>query len=441
MASGTFTAQNKVRPGVYINFDSEPQPIGAIGERGVVAMALPLSWGAAKQITVIEAGEDTFRKLGYPITDPKLLLVKEALKRARTLLLYRLNDGQKARATVGQDTDTLVIEAKHAGVRGNDITVSIQKNVDDESKYDVITYVSSQVVDEQTVSTASELKPNDWVTFSGVALTETAGVALTGGEDGTVTNADHTAFLNEVEKFDFNTVALVSEDSTLKELYAQFVHRLRDAEGKKIQAVMANYPNADYEGVISVKNGVILEDGTTISASQACAWVAGATAAAQVNESLTYQVYDGAVDANPRFTNFEIIAALQNGEFLFTHNNGRAIVEQDINTFTSFSPTKAKHFSKNRVIRVIDSINNDFVRIFSEYFIGKVSNNDDGRDLFKVQCIRYLENLQAMEAIQNFDAETDIVVSKGQDVDSVYAEIKIQPVDAIEKIYMRITLE
>src|SRR5690606_23146984 len=116
---------------------NEAKPVSAIGERGIVSLPLTLKWGAPKEIITIEAGEDTFDKLGYPITAPELLLVREALKRARTLLLYRLNEGTKASATIANSD--LKATAKYGGTRGNDITIVIEKNVDDDSKYDVIT--------------------------------------------------------------------------------------------------------------------------------------------------------------------------------------------------------------------------------------------------------------------------------------------------------------
>src|SRR5690606_16228347 len=138
MAGGTWTAQNKVRPGVYINFRSEAQPVGSLGERGIATMALPLSWGPSRQVMTIEAGQNVMNVLGYDITAPQLLLVREALKRARTLLLYRLNDGNKATATIGTDNQ-MTVTAKYSGVRGNDIAIVVQVNVDDPSLFDVHT--------------------------------------------------------------------------------------------------------------------------------------------------------------------------------------------------------------------------------------------------------------------------------------------------------------
>ncbi|MEI7027902.1 phage tail sheath family protein [Paenibacillus sp. y28] len=438
MAGGTWNTTNKVRPGVYINFVSEAKAVGSVSDRGIVSLALPLSWGPAKQVITAEAGADTTSLLGYSVTDARLLLVREALKRAKTLLLYRLNSGVKAAATMGD----LTVTAKHGGVRGNDITLVVQVNVDDADLFDVKTFVSGEEKDAQTVAGIADLQANDWVVFGGTGdLSASAGTPLTGGADGTVSNQDYVDYLAAVELHDFQTVALPSTDSSLKALYASFVRRLREEEGKKVQAVLENYPLADYEGIISVKNGVVLNDGTVLSAAQATAWVAGATAGAGLNESLTYQVYDDASDVGTRYTNSQIEAALRGGEFVFTPGKDGPVVEQDINTLTSISPNKNKAFSKNRVIRVLDGLAADFKRIFESYYIGQVDNNADGRNLFRNECISYLTTLQNMNAIQAFNAQTDVIVSEGGDTDSIIIETAVQPVDSVEKIYTKVTVK
>ncbi|GKU79858.1 phage tail sheath family protein [Paenibacillus sp. L3-i20] len=435
MASGNWTTTNKERPGVYVNFTSEPQPLGTVGDRGVVTIPLVMSWGPAKTVIAVDAGADTFSTLGYSLATSEMLLIRESLKRAKRLLLYRLNAGTNATATLG----TLTMTAKYGGIRGNDIRIVSAANVDQAGTFDVMTYVSGALVDEQIkVPNVGALKANDWVNFSGTgALSASAGVPLQGGSNGTTTNADFTDYMAAIEIHNFDTLAYTGVDATLKGIFTSFCKRLRDVEGKKLQTVLENYPTADYEGVISVKNGVVLADGTTLTAAQATAWVAGATAGAQINQSLTYSAYDGAVDVSPRYTHSQIVAALQAGEFVFTLSNQRAIVEQDINSLKSFTPAKGKQFGKNRVIRVLDGINNDFVRIFSDFYLGKVSNNADGRNLLKGDCIKHMELLQRIEAVENFDSQTDITVSvaDGQS-DGVYIESYVQPVDSIEKIYV-----
>ncbi|MEV2911647.1 phage tail sheath C-terminal domain-containing protein [Paenibacillus larvae] len=46
-----------------------------------------------------------------------------------------------------------------------------------------------------------------------------------------------------------------------------------------------------------------------------------------------------------------------------------------------------------------------------------------------------------MNAVQNFDAQKDVTVEPGKDSDSVTVDVYIQPVDAIEKIYMQVEVK
>lgn len=142
MAGGTWENQNKVRPGVYINTASERKSMTAVGERGTVAIPLTLGWGQAKEVLTIHVGDDVKELLGYDITAPEMLLLREAFKRAKTVKLYRLANGVKAQGNIGDIT----LEAKYSGIRGNDIKVSIEANIDDPTKFKVRTFVANEEV-------------------------------------------------------------------------------------------------------------------------------------------------------------------------------------------------------------------------------------------------------------------------------------------------------
>ena len=168
--------------------------------------------------------------------------------------------------------------------------------------------------------------------------------------------------------------------------------------------------------------------------------MAGASAAAGVAGSLTYATYDNAVDANPRLTNTETIDALQAGKFVFTEKRGSAVVEQDINSLHSFTASKGADFRKNRVLRVLDDIANSSKKTFEDNYIGKVSNNLDGRELFKANRIAYFDTLVAQDAIDAFKPD-DIKVLVGNEKDSIYLEVAVKPLDAMEKLYMLVVVQ
>lgn len=433
-------AQNKVRPGVYINFKARPRPLGTLGDRGIAAFPAPLPWGNPSEVITLEASEyldKSLELIGFRPTDDRIRHITSAMSHANTVLLYRLGGtgATKATATVGALTAT----AKWGGTRGNDLTIVIQSNIDDTEVFDVITLLDNEEVDRQTADVVEALQPNAWVDWSGTgAITATAGMPLVGGADGTASGADFSAALSAFEPYEFNVMGVPLTDSVSKQLVAAYVRRQREEEGKKIQAVLVDYPIADYEGIISLRNGVVTSDGLQVPPEMILWEITAMQAAANVNESLTYVAIPNTVDAYPRLTNSETIAALKNGELVITATNGTAVIEQDINTLTSFTPDRSRAFSKNRVMRVLDGLANDIKRIFDQFYIGKVSNNDDGRSLLKAEIVSYLLTLQDLGAIQNFDSQTDILVLPGQDVDSVLVELSIQPVDSIEKIYMTV---
>ncbi len=437
MAGGSWTTQNKVRPGAYINFKSEGSTLGTMSDRGIITLPLALSWGPVKEVIELTPTTNLMETLGYGLLDSELLLIKEAFKRASKVLIYRVNGGTKATKVSGD----LTVIAKYEGVRGNDITVVIEEDVDTPGTFIVSTYLVGIKVVEQLGTTIESLENNAYVEFSGTGvLVANAGIVLDSGTDNTATSQDYMDYFSAVEVEEWNTMALPVDDNTIKSACVSFINRLRNDEGKKVQAVLPEYAIADNEGIISIKNGVILTDGTVIDKVKATAWVAGTTAGAAINESNTYTTYYDSYDVDIKHTNTQIIEALNNGELFFTQKDGKAIVEQDINTLISFTADKGKQFRKNRVIRVLDSIGNDIQRIFGDYYIGKVDNTADGRNLFKAEVIKYLESLQGINAIQNFDAGTDVVVNKGTEIDTIVVDVGIQPVDSMEKLYMTVVL-
>lgn len=385
IGGGSFTVQNKVLPGAYINFVSMGTN-AKMGERGVAALPLELNWGPEGQVFRLDAADfnaTSLKVFGYDPTDANILLVREAMKRAKTLLIYRVNGGgTKASGTVSGMTVT----AKYGGTRGNAIKVAVVTNVDDATKMDVVTYLDDMVMDSQTVAKsggAASLVANDFVTFGTVVtLTAATATALTGGTNATVNASKHTAALTAFEVETFNVIGYPGTVEDIKSLYAAFVKRLRDDEGKKIVGVLYGYVG-DHMGLINVKNGVVLTNGTTVTGDQAVAWVTGASAGAEVNESLTNTAYDDAVDVDVKYTKSQFEAAIKAGEFVFYADYGKARVLTDINSLTTIGQNMSSDWTSNRVVRVMDGWANDVARIFGESYIGLVTNSDTGRPAFQ----------------------------------------------------------
>ncbi|PNT91410.1 phage tail sheath C-terminal domain-containing protein [Clostridium thermosuccinogenes] len=345
--SGTWNSQNKILPGAYINFLTNAPLSITPGDRGIVVLLQEMGAGAFRDMYTVTASEND-----YPdgITDEDKLLVNEALKGARTVIVYNLGTAHTA----------------------------------------------------DTITTA----------------------------------------LSDLKTVAFNTLAYPYDGAAYeanKAAIAVWIKSMREDEGVKIQGVLANYA-ADSEAIINVTHGVKLSDGTELSPAQTTAWVAGITAGANINESNTGRKYDGAIDVVPRMTKTEMEAAITAGQFIFKVDTAQNVTAvYDINSLTTSAPEKGDQFRKNRAIRTIDGINNDIVEIFESNYKGKLNNNADGRSLLRASLIEYFNELQRLQAIQNFTPE-DVTVEAGSDTDAVVINCYIQLVDSAEKFYITVNL-
>ena len=556
MAGGTWIDQNKVRPGVYINYKSSPQALSTMGERGTVAIARQLSWGEVGKLIAIEDPSDCATKLGYSSTADEMLFIRQILlgsnrtNGAKKVLVWRLDcaGASKASALLGTETGAAKAEARYVGTRGNDISIVVTAINNSESNpvgYAIQTLLAGKVVESVTVksnATGNQIESNSYVVFSGgaisagtypltggsngnpykhpikasaelykgspIVITAEAVVAgedgnrisveigdthsgssqrdlivyvdnieksrtpfsggasnaqisneyvvvnktgntdwetvektqLSGGSDGTTPDASiYDAFFTALKTTSFDVLIYDGKDATLKSTFASFVKDQSNEEGKRCQCVLSEYV-ADNECIIScASQSVTLDTGAVLKPEQLTWWVGGASAGANVNESLTYSCYPGAVDIEPKLTRSEQEAQIEGGNFALISQFDKIQVLTDINSFTTFSVEKGKAFRKNRVVRTVFGLCNDIYKTFALYYIGAVHNDEEGRKALKAEILNLMLKYQGNRALQNVVVD-DVTVNKGVDSDAVVIEINCQPVDSIEKIYINITI-
>lgn len=452
MAGGVFQSQNKVRPGAYIKFQGVPSNDNIVGSRGVVTMAAPIGWGPEGElitITVNDLYNSNLEKLiGCNIYNAKAKLVKAALENAHTLLLYRGDKGGKkasAELTAG-DGVTLNVTAKYAGSLGNTISVSIKQAFS--GGFAVSTFLGSTQKDSQVITNLNELVNNDFVEFSGEGeiSSEAVNTLLTGGTDGTFTTQDYTEYLAMLKTREFDTLAAYKFTET--ELFnggsiKDFIQEMRETRGIKCQAVINNYAAANYEGIISTYNqGVKYADGSELSGEEFVVWVAGATAGADVTESNTYKVVENATEATGTVIEDDIEDLITSGYLVISkRRDGAIVIEKDINTLVNLRDDVTKAFKENKVIRLLDAVANHIALDFEQNYIGKVTADSTGLSLFKASIITYLTELQASGAIINFNSSTDVSVEQGEQAESFYSEIYIQPTYSVDKLYMVVNVK
>lgn len=418
--------QNKRLPGAYIDFISSGGTASAPFSLGKPAFLVPKSWGPDDAYVEVDGGTNFLTLLGKELKD--LPQIREAFKGNGQALIYlpAYDGASKATVTIGG----LVATAKHNGTLGNQLSVVITKEVND--SITVKTLLNGRTVDEQF--NVSELPlENDFVTFTGEIPTASGTNNLLGGADGTLNAGAYSDFLNELENYDFSHIAIGTEDESVKSIAIAKVRELREL-GRPV-FLITNNQSTDYEGVTSVHNYVILEDGTKLEAKDTVYWLAGASAAAGTN-SLTYATYPGAIDCE-RLTVDEQIQALNEGQIVFVYKNNRVRILQDINTLTTFTDTKNQDFSKNRIVRAQSVIENGITGLFEESFLGRYVNDTDGRENLKASIITTVLDPLVLNNAISYDA-SDITILQGQNKDTVVINLAVTIHDAMEKLYVQV---
>ena len=439
LGGGTFTAQNKVLPGSYINVVSRLTASAALSDRGYVAAALQLGYAPEGLFTI--TADDLYTRsrslLGHEYGADELRNLREILKNAHTVYCYNVLAG-------GAKASNTYATAKYNGEAGNQIKIRIEADVDDSNSLIVSTLFNNDVVDEQKIakvsgsSTADNgLKDNDYVVFKKTAVPAvTAATALSGGTDGTYSGGQISSAFTAFESCTFNTL-VVEGASTDDEAAANYAERQREKYGKKFQAVISDIGKAsavDHEGVVKVPNKALNVSDLT---GQLKFWTAGALAGCPINRSLTNTVYDGEYEVDVNYSQAELESLIENGFFAFHRVGDDVRVLLDRNSLVTYTEDKGELFNDNQVIRVADQIANDIAVIFNTKYIGAVQNNATGRALFKADIIQHHNQLQDMNAIEGFTADS-VTIEAGTEKGAVVVTDAVTVVGTMTKLYMTV---
>lgn len=236
------------------------------------------------------------------------------------------------------------------------------------------------------------------------------------------------------EQYEMNVIVAYTDDDETRTAYIDMVKNFRD-NGKKVQLVVYNATKPDHEGVINVTTAAEGDAAYALTA-----WVGGAEAGCGVNESCTNKTYDGELTVTLNKSQADLERAIQGGEFVFHSVYGEVRTLKDINSLTTFTEEKGEDFKDNQTIRVIDQIANDIAKLFNNFFIGKIPNDDAGRLSLWGRIEKHHRELETIRAIENFDSAL-LTVNKGETKQSVVVTDAVTPVNAMDQLYMTVVVD
>lgn len=485
MSGGIWTqsdARNtSTRPGVYINFISQAQEAITLGAQGVVAVIGTADWGQVNAVTEITSETDVDNAFGS--AGSLNTLVRQALRGGASLVkAYRISlASADAKATLTlNDTASpaaaaVDLEARYEGARANNFYVSIAVNAQDATLKDLTVVESGVTLEVFTFSDNDDLvakisgnvdgvRGSQYITAavngaSNRQLANLAATALSGGNSGlSVTATEFSNALAALEVQDWNIlVPSDTTDSSIQASVRTYINRVR-SEGKLVTAVMGGISVAgmssasvlselttiknratststgNHEGIVYVFPGIVDElSGTSLSGAQTAARVAGMIGRAGFASSITKRP-TGANETTARLTNADIKSALQAGVCLVTTQGNSAVVEQGLNSLTTFTTTKGRDFRKIRVVRALDAVAQTIDTAVNAFVIGAVNNDDNGQ-AYTISLIK-----SALEIFQGAGAiEPGFTVARSTataDSDEFYVDVALTPIDSIEKVFI-----
>lgn len=344
LGGGVFVTQNKILPGFYINIVGASKATATLGERGTVAIALPLNKAPGKVILITQAEfvQNSQEILGSEYNDDSMKPLREIFQYATKCYIY------------------------DSGAANNDVS----------------------------------------------------------------------SILAALEGYDFNILcAYTSTEDEISQYIAQ-TKVWRDTYGKKVQTVVYNSTEPDYEGIINV----VSKASDTEEEHALTAWVAGAEAGCAVNRSCTNKTYNGEYTIICDKSQTELEECISNGQFVFHTVYGDVNVLEDINSLTTISDDKTDDFKSNQTIRVVDQIANDIAKLFNTKYLGKVQNNDAGRTSLWADIVKHHRDLETLEAIQDFDPD-NVTVQEGDTKKAVVVNDIINVVNAMSQVYMTLVVQ
>jgi hypothetical protein len=399
--------QQMIRPGIFFRISNAGgASVPGVG-LGKCAAVFRSNWGPLG--AVIYCSEKTQVEQQYGAHDGITNLSDVAVQQLRNVTetaCIRLGTGGTRASLLIKDgsvapgVDVGTLRLKYPGTR--QITVSIQVNLYNSQLMDIIAHEGTRELERLTFPIAANVVDNLRDTVNGKSeyfeftkmvngngtLRIIAQSALTGGVDPVITSLDYDNALNVLEPFEWDVLAIDSEDAAIFTLVQSYINNIFQ-RGKLVRAVVGQGSPVVYATRLTnlralndflmhyCINGFI-ENGENIQGYRAAARISGLVASVTAPQSLAHYVIKGATGLTENFENRadEIISA---GGIVFTMSSKKQVwIESGVNTLVLPDAGFDEGWKKIRRVttrfEVMKRINTA-----TEGLIGRVNNDKNGR--------------------------------------------------------------
>ncbi len=455
MAGYFRVGEQKIRPGAYFNVSKkgEEHAFGAVD--GVVAVLFKSSFGPLGTVKIIEREDGYAQIYGEGGTTDAL---REALYGgAQKLVACRIgNGGTQETVSLSADTGKVKITANYPGKMG--FTVTVRKKLTDSTRKECIIYHGTEEFekisfvageDEAKALVDGFQKSDQFIAVleeegKGI-LTDVNQTAFTAGTDPTVTNAEYSKGLEEVEKYYFNTICVDTEDKGVHELVSGFLDRIYDSgqfgigviaekDTQELEERMAAAAGFDKENMVYILNAKVKAKDLSLEGYQVAAFIAGMIAACPSNQSLTHTIIDRYTELEERLTNSQYENAIENGCVALAYNTDNKIwMDCAINTLIHSDEDHDEGWKKVRRVKTRYELLYR-CNAQADAMVGKVDNDVNGR----AAIVGKLQKI-CNDMVQEGKLVSGVVQENTEylaDRDYCYFDIDVVDKDSAEHVYL-----
>lgn len=222
------------------------------------------------------------------------------------------------------------------------------------------------------------------------------------GSDGTMETAE--AIL---DKLTYNWVCAVP--ASFQAGLVTYVKKINTARRiRKAKALVYNQGTADDMHIVSVANATVtIKDASeTTTMTDYLPRLAGLLASCPMNQSVTYAALDD-LDTVAEVSNLD--TAIDGGSLCLFRDDDVIRIARGVNTLKTVAGDVTEDMKKIAVVEAMDLIQEDVIRTFKLYYLGKRKNTPDNQALFVADIFSYL-NALAEEDVLNPDETISVSV-------------------------------
>lgn len=279
----------------------------------------------------------------------------------------------------------------------------------------VILQDDTKEFDKKIYTTLEDVEAADYTAENYAILSRafTAGpyqvVAVRVGDTGTMDDVKKI-----LEKASFNWVCAVP--TGFQEELVNYVKSINTPRRiRKAKALVAGQANADDMHIVNVANTKVTLKGAAeaIEIGAYLPRLAGVLAACPMSESVTYKALND-LDSVEEVTGLD--ESIDNGNLCLFMDDDTIRIARGVNTLKTIEGDLTEDMKKIAVVEAMDLIQEDIIRTFKNYYLGKKKNTADNQALFVTDISVYLQTLADQDVISR-----DSTISVAVDVAAMRA--------------------